>query len=105
MRRLAALIGVVVSLAFPASAFAHAKSPTFALDYRLVLDRATSALPAEVSILDGDRALRIADARSPVTILGDLGEPMLRVTPLGTWVNRASVTAAAARLTTSGKGW
>jgi len=105
VRRLPALVVVLVTLAFPAGASAHAKSPTVALDYRLVLDGGARPLPADVSILDGDRALRVRDVRSTMTVLGDLDEPMLRFTPDGAWVNRASVTAVAARLTTIGKGW
>ena len=95
-----------VTLAVPASASAHPKSPTVALDYRLVLDRATHVLPGvAVKILDGDRSLRIRVRYGRLTVLGDLGEQMLRIEPAGTWVNEASVTAQASRLTKVGHSW
>ena len=105
-KRLVAPFLALVTLAVPAGASAHPKSATVALDYRLVLDRATRALPGvAVRILDGDRSLRITVRRGRLAVLGDLGEPMLRVDATGTWVNQASVTAQAARLTGSGTGW
>jgi len=78
-----------------------------ALDYKLVLDRATKTLPGvTVAILDGDRDLRVrASPGTVVVVHGDLGEPMLRIGPAGVWVNRASVTAQANRLTRAGAGW
>jgi hypothetical protein len=103
---LVAPILAFVTLAIPASASAHPKSATVALDYRLVLDRATRALPGvAVRILDGDRSLRVAVRQGRLTVLGDLGEPMLRIGSTGTWVNEASVTAQAQRLTAAGSGW
>lgn len=105
-KRLVAPILAFVTLAVPASASAHPKSATVALDYRLVLDRATRALPGvAVRILDGDRSVRIGVRRGRLTVLGDLGERMLRIDATGTWVNEASVTAQAARLTGGGAGW
>jgi len=95
----------LVSLGAPAGASAHARSPTVALDYRLVLAAAPPALGVSVSILDGDRDLRVTSRRTALVVLGDLGEPMLRIGPGGVWVDRASVTAQAARLTTAGRGW
>jgi hypothetical protein len=38
-------------------------------------------------------------------VLGLLGEPLLRFDASGVWVNRASPTAAADKLTTHGSGW
>jgi hypothetical protein len=105
-KRSLAPFAACLALAAPASASAHATSPTVALDYRLVLDRATRSLPgASVDILDGDRSLRLRVRRGNVTVLGDLGEPMLRIGPAGTWINRGSVTANAQRLVTQGRGW
>ncbi len=105
-RRLIAPLLAFVALAAPASASAHPKSATVALDYRLVLDHATRALPhVTVRILDGDRSLRIGVGRGRLIVLGDLGEQMLRIDPTGAWVNEASVTAQAARLTAAGRGW
>ena len=105
-RRLVAPLLAFVTLAVPASASAHPKSATVALDYRLVLDRATGVLPGvSVRILDGDRDLRIGVRHGSLTVLGDLDEAMLRIGATGTWVNQASVTAQAARLTGVGHGW
>jgi len=106
-KRYIAPLLVCVSLAVPASASAHSRAPAVALDYRLVLDSATKSLPGvSVSILDGDRDLHIGVRGTTVTVRGDLGEPMLRIEPSGTWVNRASVTAVAEKLTTAlSRGW
>jgi len=98
------LLCACATLAAPAAASAHARTTTVALDYRLVLDHTT--LPGvHVSILDGDRSLRVATSGPAVLVRGDLGEPMLRVTRSGTWANRASTTAVAERLVTAGSGW
>ena len=95
-----------VALAVPASASAHARTSTVALDYRLILDEASRSLPGvDVAILDGDRDVRLSVDRGHVTVLGDLGESMLRIGPKGTFVNAASPSAAAARITTAGTGW
>jgi len=89
-----------ITLAAPAGAAAHGRSQTIALDYRLVLDRTTRSLHGvSVAILDGDRSVRVRTNGVTVVVRGDLGEPMLRIGPGGVWVNRASVTAAANRLT------
>lgn len=105
-KRIVAPIVACLTLAAPASASAHASSPTVALDYRLVLDDPARALDnASVSVLDGDRALRVSVREGTLTVFGDLHEPMLRIGPRGTFVNRASLTAAAQRLTTGGRGW
>ena len=104
-KRLLAPLLAFVTLAVPASASAHPKSATVALDYRLVLDHATRALPnVTVRILDGDRSLRVGVRHGRLVVLGDLGEQMLRIDTTGTWVNEASVTAQAARLTKSRDG-
>ena len=105
-KRYVAPLLACVSLVVPASASAHARSATVALDYRLVLDASTKGLAGvSVAILDGDRDLRLRVHGTTLVVRGDLGEPMLRLAPSGTWVNRASVTAAAERLTTAGHGW
>lgn len=100
------LLLACVTLALPARASAHPRSATVALDYKLVLDRATTTIPGvTVAILDGDRSLRVRTRGETVVVHGDLGEPMLRIGPAGVWVNRASVTAEANKLTTTGTGW
>ena len=107
MRRGAILLLLAcLTLALPARAAAHPRSATVALDYDLVLDGATKAIPGvTVAILDGDRSLRVRAHGETVVVRGDLGEPMLRIGPAGVWVNRASVTAEANKLTSTGTGW
>ena len=105
-KRYVALLLACASLVAPASASAHARTATVALDYRLVLDSSSRELPGvSIAILDGDRDLRLRVHGTTVVVRGDLGEAMLRVSPSGTWANRASVTAVAERLTTTGHGW
>jgi hypothetical protein len=91
-----------VALALPATASAHSRTSTVALDYRLTLDNVPAGVHA--SILDGDRALRLqTDAN--VIVLGDLREPMLRFDH-GVWVNEHSPTAQANKLIgAAGTGW
>jgi hypothetical protein len=103
-RRWIAPLVVACTLAAPAGASAHARNATVALDYRLVL--APTSLPGvSVGVLDGDRDLRVRVHDATLVVLGDLGEPMLRITPAGAWANRASTTAVAEKLTGGGHGW
>ncbi len=98
------LLLACVMLALPARASAHSRAATVALDYKLRL--ASQAQPgATVKILDGDRSLRVTSNGHTLVIGGDLSEPMLRITPAGVFVNRASTTAVAEKLTTPGTGW
>lgn len=95
------------ALALPGVASAHGRAATVALDYRLVLDAGAGRLDGvRARILDGDRSLRLVVERgSRVVVLGDLGEPMLRLGN-GVWVNRSSITAQANRLVSAGRsGW
>ncbi len=97
----------LVILAGAPAANAHGRAATVALDYRLPLDPGVGNLDGvRASILDGDRSLRLAvDRGRRVVVLGDLGEPMLRLDG-GVWVNRDSPTAQANRLVRrSQKGW
>jgi hypothetical protein len=105
-RRHVVLLLAGLTLAVPAGASAHGRGATVALDYRLVLQPATKRLAGvRVAILDGDRSLRVTMSRGLLTLRGDLGEPMLRLSPAGAWANRASPTAAAEKLVASGRGW
>lgn len=105
-RRYVVLLVAGLVLAAPAGASAHGRAATVALDYRLVLDAATRALPGvSVSILDGDRSLKLDVERGVVVVSGDLREPMLRISTAGAWANRASVTAVAEKIVTPGEGW
>jgi hypothetical protein len=78
-----------------------------ALDYRLAVSPATGRLPGvAVALIDGDRALRVGVApQHTLTVLGLLGEPMLRFDRDGVWISRRSTTAQSDRLVTSGSGW
>ncbi len=58
-----------------------------------------------VSIFDGDRSVRIDVDRGLMVVQGDLDEPMLRISPAGAFANRASVTAAAEKIVSAGRGW
>lgn len=103
-RALLACIAVTAALALPATASAHSRTTTVALDYRVTLDRVPDGVRA--SVLDGDRSLRlrVAPGRTLV-VLGDLGEPMLRFAN-GVWVNERSPTAQANRLIgNAASGW
>lgn len=103
-RALLACVAVAAALALPATASAHSRTTTVALDYRVTLDRVPDGVRA--SVLDGDRDLRLAvPAGDTLVVLGDLGEPMLRFAN-GVWVNERSPTAQANRLIgPAGTGW
>jgi hypothetical protein len=98
------LLLACVTLTLPARASAHTRSATVALDYKLVLDERQPS-GVSVSILDGDRSLRISSPTRDVLVGGDLGEPMLRFDVSGVWGNRASITAVAEKLVAPGAGW
>ena len=105
-RRYVVVLATGLALAAPAGASAHARAATVALDYRLVLDSATRALSGvSVSILDGDRSVRVDVDRGLLVVRGDLSEPMLRISSAGTYANRASVTAVAEKIVPAGRGW
>jgi hypothetical protein len=96
---------VIAALALPATAAAHGRSPTVALDYRLELDPVPGAALA-VQVLDGDRSLRLHSPGGPVVVRGALREPMLRIAPNGVWINAGSPTAEADGLARQGEsGW
>ena len=110
-RRVRATIPLIVAIAFlgsPGTAAAHSGAPTVALDFRVTLSAATRALNGvRVDLVDGDRGLRVrADSGTTLVVLGDLGEPFLRFSAGGVWVNRNSPTAAAVKLVppSSGRG-
>lgn len=102
-RRWIAPLVVCCTLALPASASAHGRTATVALDYRIELGPTPAAV--HVSVLDGDRDLRVRVARGTLVLRGDLNEPMLRIGPDGAWANRASITAVGEKLTSAGQGW
>jgi FtsH-binding integral membrane protein len=94
------------TLALPSVAAAHGRAATVALDYRLTIDSVGRSTGIKAAIVDGDRSLRLGVGRDMhVVVLGDLGEPMLRLDG-GVWVNQDSPTAQANRLVRKPKtGW
>jgi hypothetical protein len=98
----------LVALALPATAAAHGRTATIALDYRLVLDPAARLLPGvHVRILDGDRDLQVrVDPGTTLVVKGSLGEPAVRIDSTGVWANADSPTATGDTLvSTSQHGW
>lgn len=95
------VVGAFVALVAAAPAWAHPRSATVAIDYRVTV---RSVPGAEAAVLDGDRSLRVR-THGRVIVLGDLNEPMLRIGD-GVFVNLASPTAQADRLVTRpSHGW
>jgi hypothetical protein len=107
--RLRTLIPVALAaLMLPASAAAHGRTATIALDYRLALDRSTRDLPGvQVRILDGDRDLQVAvDPGTVLLVRGALGEGMLRIDRSGVWANAGSPTATGDKVVSAAAhGW
>ena len=92
---------VVLALALtagPPAASAHLRSGTVAVDYTAtVTNPSTAAYSAQ--IFQSDHALSVTLRRGhEVTVLGYLGEPMLRLDASGLSVNAASLTAASVGL-------
>jgi hypothetical protein len=100
-----ATAAAAVALFLPSTAWAHSRAPTVAIDYRFHLDPSPPGV--HVSILDGDRALRVTVASgTSLLVRGYLQEPELRFDRAGVSVNASSPTATADRLVPSGKhGW
>jgi len=94
----------LLALMLPANAAAHGRGPTVAIDDRVVVARAAPGIV--VHVLDGDRALHLTVAPGhDVIVRGYLGEPMIRFADGLVSVNRASPTANADRIATTGTGW
>jgi hypothetical protein len=94
---------VLAVLAAPATASAHLRSGTVAVDYKpKVLTPETRAYKAR--IFQSDNALSLTLRPGHVVLaLGYLGEPMFRLDGAGLWVNASSPTAATARLVSKAK--
>jgi hypothetical protein len=85
-------------LVVAAPAGAHLRSGTVAVDYRAsVIHRETDAYSAQIFQSDRALSLTVRPGHS-VELLGYLGEPVFRLDTTGLWVNLASPTAAALRL-------
>jgi len=97
-------LAILCTLIAPAGAFAHSRSPTVAIDYRLTLEPTPPGLA--VKILDGDRDLDVrVTPGTTLLVRGILGEPMLRIGSGGVFVNAESPTAQSDKLVTAGKEW
>jgi len=96
-----AVAAVVLAFgATPATASAHLRSGTVAVDYRAsVIAAATSAYAAVIYQSDHGLSLTIKPGHT-VTVLGYLGEPAFRLDRAGLSVNVASPTAVAVGLAT-----
>jgi hypothetical protein len=107
--RLRVVIPVALAaLALPATAAAHGRTATIALDYRLALDQSTRSLPGvHVRILDGDRDFQVrVDPGTTLLVKGELGEPEIRIDATGVWANADSPTATSDRLVSASEhGW
>lgn len=89
---------VLASLAAPGLASAHLRSGTVAVDYKATVVTPPGGAYA-AQIFQSDRALSLTLRRGhTVTVLGYLGEPMLRLDGAGLWINAASPTAVAEKL-------
>ena len=108
--RLRTVIPVALAaLALPATAAAHGRTATIALDYRLALD-SLDARPAGRARAHSRRRPRLPDpGRPPATTLlvrGSLNEPLLRIDASGVWVNADSPTATGDKIVSASRhGW
>jgi hypothetical protein len=93
MTRRAALLAAIGSLAIPASAQAHLRSGTVAVDYRATVSAPHTAAYS-VRIYQSDHGLNLTiKPGHAVAMSGYLGEPVFRLDSTGLWVNAASPTA------------
>ena len=92
---------VLTALLLPATATAHLRSGTLAVDYRarVVGPRFSPGAAFTVRIYTSDDAVRLSVGRGhTVAVLGYLGEPFVRIDDAGLAINDASPTAASTRL-------
>jgi hypothetical protein len=95
--RRALLLAALVALAAPATAGAHIRTGSVAVDYRVRVF--PTRLPLAAHVYLGDRAVRLSVRPGhSVTVLGYAGEPFLRIDDAGVTILK-SPTAAALRLT------
>lgn len=93
MTRRAALLAALGSLAIPATAHAHLRSGTVAVDYRATVS-APHTPAYDVRIYQSDHGLNLTIRPGHVVAMsGYLGEPVFRLDRIGLWVNAASPTA------------
>ena len=100
MPKLVAILAA--ALVFPPAAAAHLRTGTVAVDYRAQLTRRPVG-PVTVAVYQSDLALHLSVRPGhTVTVYGYLGEPFFRIGDGAVTVNKASPTAAAARMSTHG---
>jgi hypothetical protein len=93
MTRRAAWLAALGSLVIPASAHAHLRSDTIAVDYRATVSSPHTAAYT-VRIFQSDHGLSLLVRPGHVVAMnGYLGEPVFRLDGTGLWVNAASPTA------------
>jgi hypothetical protein len=93
MTRRAVLLAAIGSLVIPATAQAHLRSGTVAVDYRATVSSPrTAAYTARIYQSDHGLTLTIKPGHA-VAMSGYLGEPVFRLDRTGLWVNAASPTA------------
>ncbi|MGZ4194937.1 MAG: hypothetical protein ACXVFQ_00710 [Solirubrobacteraceae bacterium] len=93
MTHRAALLAAIGSLAIPATAHAHLRSGTVAVDYRATVSSPrTQAYTARIYQSDHGLSLKLKPGHA-VAMSGYLGEPVFRLDRTGLWVNLASPTA------------
>jgi hypothetical protein len=94
---------LALALLFPATAAAHLRSGTVAVDYRSRIAHAPGG-PVSVGVYESDRALHMSVERGhSLVVLGYLGEVLVRIGDAGNAVGTDSPTAAATRLSTHGR--
>ncbi|HEU5211225.1 MAG TPA: hypothetical protein VFU10_00485 [Gaiellaceae bacterium] len=101
MRRVAVVFAVLAALVVPGTAAAHVvRGAPVATDFSArIRGLVPPADAVRAVVVDGDRQLSLTVAPSAqVAIPGALGEPLLRFTPAGVFVNRRSLTAQSDRV-------
>jgi hypothetical protein len=101
VRRAAGVFAVLAALVLPGTAAAHVvRGAPVATDFSAHISGLVPPVDAvRAVVVDGDRQLSLSVGPSlRVAIAGALGEPLLRFTPAGVFVNRRSLTAQSDRI-------
>jgi hypothetical protein len=96
-----AAVSALAALLVPATAGAHLRTGTVAVDYRATVSAATGRSHGafDALVLTSDRALRLTGRPGhSVVVLGYLGEPFVRIDRRGVAVNAASPSAVSGGL-------
>ena len=99
---LVAAFGAVVTAVVPPPASAHIRTGVIAVDYGADVLAAPAGTSAR--IYESDLAVKLsAGTARRVVVLGYQGEPFIRIGPTRVTVNKASLTAAGARVSVKGR--